>query len=128
MGVYRYDPDLNWNTLRTEHFSIHFHKGELQIAERVSFLTEQERKRLVAYFEWDPGEIEIVLTDRVDVVNAYATVLPSSLMVFYVVPPENILVFDQYEDWLQTLVAHEMEHFNESELSLVSVEKTESIQ
>ena len=28
-----YDPDLTWRVLETEHFDIHFHGGEEQLAE-----------------------------------------------------------------------------------------------
>ena len=30
-----YDPDLTWRVLETEHFDIHFHGGEEQLAEEM---------------------------------------------------------------------------------------------
>ena len=71
-----YDPDLTWRVLETEHFDIHFHGGEEQLAEEMGHLVEEVYTEMTAELDWVPkGSTQVVLLDNTDSANGYATYL-----------------------------------------------------
>ena len=51
-AAFTYDPALQWYTLQTEHFEIHYHDGEEQVAMRAAQISEKQYQRLTTYFDW----------------------------------------------------------------------------
>ena len=47
-----YDPDLTWRTIVTEHFRIHFHQSEEQLAEEFSHMVEDVYDTMTAEMRW----------------------------------------------------------------------------
>ena len=82
------DPSLNWQTLYTNHFEIHFHDGEASLAQQVGSIAEQVHTRLTKKFRWTPQQrTQVVLTDRFDYANGSATPMPRNTMNLQVSPP-----------------------------------------
>ncbi len=109
IGPSKVDPSLDWRTLETEHFSIHFYQGEEQLALRIATITERVRKRLTQAMQCRPsGRTHIVINDSVDVVNAVAT--PMLYNQIYVYPTQPVLGLGHFEDWLESLLLHEYTH------------------
>ena len=105
------DPQLQWYTVTTDNFRIHYHGGLERHAQRVAQLVEQLEKRLVSWLGQAPGErTEIVLSDSSDSSNGMASVLPYSAISLYVTAPDDMSVLNDYDDWLPTLVSHEETH------------------
>ena len=72
-----YDPDLTWRTIVTEHFRIHFHQGEEQLAEEFTHMVEDVFDTMTEELVWVPkGKTDVVLIDRTDDANGYARVVP----------------------------------------------------
>jgi len=105
------DPSLTWQTLSTPHFNIHFHDKEKALAIKTAAVAEHAHRRLSKFFNWRPTRpTELVLTDRYDFSNGWATPLPRNTMTIIVSPPDDIGVLDDYEDWLDLLIVHEYTH------------------
>ncbi len=105
------DPRLTWQTLETEHFSIHFHDGLEAFARRTGTYAEEAWTRLVPFMETAPKErVEVVISDITDSANGSATVFPRALIRLYPTPPENHSELNDSEDWLWTLIVHELTH------------------
>lgn len=106
-----YDPDLTWRTLSTEHFQIHFHGGEEQLAEEMAVIVELVYDKMTKELDWEPKEpTEVVLIDNTDSANGYAQYLPRNTIVIYVTAPESTTTLSLYEDWNDAIFTHEYTH------------------
>ena len=61
------NPDLKFRTITTEHFVIHYHTGQEEVADRVAMLSERAYERLTLGLGHAPSlRTHIVLTDSTD--------------------------------------------------------------
>lgn len=105
------DPSLNWQTLYTEHFEIHFHDGEEPLANEVASIAEAMHTKLTKKFNWVPRDrTQVVLTDRFDFSNGSATPIPLNTMRLIVSAPAGNSVISDHDNWLELLIEHEYTH------------------
>ena len=110
-GAATLDPGFRFRTKETAHFSIHYHQGLEDTAERAALIAERSHVLLSNALGWTPaGKTQLVLTDSVDLANGFASVLPYNLIYVYTVPPLPGMDIGQYEDWLGTVITHEYAH------------------
>ncbi|MDH3326068.1 MAG: hypothetical protein OEM38_05045, partial [Gammaproteobacteria bacterium] len=105
-----HDQSLNWQTLNSKHFELHFHDDEQELAEKSIDIAEKVLQELQSTFNWIPKEkIEIILTDEFDSSNGFviAPFLPSLRITLYPTAPDNI---SEVDDWLELLITHELTH------------------
>lgn len=106
-----YDPDLTWRTLRTDHFHIHFHQGEEQLAEEFSQTVEEIYDTMTAEMKWKPRRrTHVVLIDRTDTANGFAGSVPYNAITIFVTGPTEDSTLGLYEDWLTGIQTHEFTH------------------
>ncbi len=105
------DPGLDWRTLQTPHFNIHFSAGEEKLAVDVAEIAERVHQRLSRELEWQPrGRTEVVLSDESGLPNGMASVIPFDRMLLYPVIPDDIQGLEDSNDWLEMLFLHEYAH------------------
>ncbi len=105
------DPRLQWQTLQTPHFNIHFYQDMEPVARRVADISEGVAARLAGPLGWSPqGRTEIVLSDVSDDANGSATAIPFNTVRLFLTAPDDLSALSQHEDWLTTLVTHEYTH------------------
>ncbi len=110
------DPLIEWRSIETEHFDIHYHDPLALVARRVGTVAERAHTTLREIFGFEPTptpgqtRIQIVLTDDSDSANGSATALPFDTIRLYAEPPEDLSTLGDYDDWLTTLVSHEHTH------------------
>lgn len=105
------DPSLDWFTLETPNFSIHFHEGLEDFAARTAEVAEEALARLGPFLgTWPRARIEVVVSDSTDSANGSATVYPRALIRLNPTPPDNHSELNDYDDWLWSLVLHELTH------------------
>lgn len=105
------DPRLQWFTISTPNFRIHYHGGLERQAQRAARASEQLLVQLVRLLGHPVTErTEIVLMDTSDSSNGFATVLPYSAIQLYVTAPDDLSALNEYDDWLPMLMAHEQAH------------------
>jgi len=103
--------DLDWYSLESTHFQIHFHQGLKSRAEEVLAVAERVHARLTQYLDWQPlGRTEIVLTDEYDVSNGYASPYPANRMTLYLSSPDEVNGLEDYGNWLELVFTHEYLH------------------
>ena len=106
-----YDPDLTWETARTEHFNITFHDGEEQLAREMAALCEGVWDRVSAEIGTTLRRpVELVLVDNTDSANGYAMRLPVNTIVIYVTAPQEDSSLNLYQDWNEAILTHELTH------------------
>src|SRR5690606_36304806 len=106
-----WDPYLEWYTLETPNFRVHFHGGLERLAQRVGTLAEAAHEALAPELDWEPTElVHIALTDTSDFANGSATPLPYNTIRLFAVAPDDMSVLGDYADWLDTLITHEHTH------------------
>jgi len=106
-----HDPALTWHTLLTAHFRIHYYEGEEQLAQRTAATAERVHTRLSPVFAWQPQEpVDIVLSDRLDISNGYASFFPADRITIYVTPPDEVSGLEDHGGWLDTVLTHEYTH------------------
>ncbi len=104
-------PVIHWRTLETAHFRIHFYEAERFLAERAAGIAERAHDSLVRYLNWLPrGRIDITLVDATDGANGFASSLPYNFIYGNGVPPEPLSSLNDFDDWLNVLIAHELTH------------------
>lgn len=108
-----YPPRYRWQTLETEHFLVHFHQGEEELARRAAAIAERVHERLVPMLRWTPrGKTHLILSDHVDVSNGSATPFPVNRIEVYVSAPggDPSSPLAYYDDWLDLVITHEYAH------------------
>jgi hypothetical protein len=105
------DADLDWWTIETKHFRIHYEKKLEPVAERVAKLSEAIHERLVGPLGYEPSQrTEVALTDFTDNANGSATALPFNTVRLFVTAPSDMSPLGDYDDWYLGLMTHEHTH------------------
>src|SRR5690606_31660887 len=106
------DPRLQFRTLRTAHFVIHYHEGAERTAARLAQLAEEVHARLAdaAGADHDRRVTHVVLADQSDAPNGFATVVPWNAIVLYLAPPTGGSFIGNTDDWLADVFTHEHAH------------------
>jgi hypothetical protein len=107
--IQAYDPSLNWKTLTTQHFFIHFDSSNQALAEKTAVMAEKIHQKLSRELNWIPAQpTHLVLTDHTDLANGYATPQPYNRSVLFIHPP--IAGQLDFGLWLESLITHEYTH------------------
>jgi len=110
-AAFTQDPALSWKTLHTPHFEIHYHDGEHDLAGELAKIAEKTHSQLIQYFKWIPNsKTQLILTDRMDFSNGWATPVPRNTMTIIVSPPDEINTLEDYDNWLELVFIHEYTH------------------
>jgi hypothetical protein len=105
------DPDLEWWTLHTPNFRVHYPRDLEPIASRVAALSEKIHERLTGPLGYAPKSgTEIVITDNTDSANGSATALPYNIIRLFVTAPDDLSPLGDYDDWMLELITHEYTH------------------
>jgi hypothetical protein len=103
-------PDLDWQTIGSEHFRVHFTSETEALARRTIVNAEQAYTALSRSLTPPRGLIDVVVADNADYANGYATPFPSNRIVIYARPPIGETALRNHADWNQTLITHELFH------------------
>jgi hypothetical protein len=103
--------EMDWRTLSTAHFDVHYYVGGEELAHRLAAIAEEAWTTLVPVFEFTPSDrCQLVLTDHLDAANGLTSTLPYDKIVIYAYPPEAHGELGSYDDYLHMLFFHEYAH------------------
>ncbi|MEZ4321359.1 MAG: BamA/TamA family outer membrane protein [Myxococcota bacterium] len=106
-----YDPQMTWRTIQTDHFNITFHQGIETVADEFATEVESVYDTMTEEVRWKPRRrTEVVLVDRTDAANGYASVVPYNAIVIFVTAPQEDSTLSLYEDWSSAILTHELTH------------------
>ncbi len=105
------DPALDWWTIETAHFRIHYDKKLEPIADEVARLCESIHATLAVPLGHAPdAPTHVALTDVTDSANGSATPVPFNAVRLFVTAPADLSPLHDYDDWYLGLMTHEYTH------------------
>jgi hypothetical protein len=105
------DPYIEWYTVSSPHFRVHYHAGLERVAQKAINVAEDVYERLVPALAYRPDEVtELVLTDEANDANGFASTLPYSQVTLFVTAPSDMSGLGDYDDWITGLFTHEFTH------------------
>ncbi len=105
----RTHPELEWQTLETEHFNIHFHHGLDSIAMRGARIAEQAYQPTLDQLQLeDFGKTDIVFSGEDEIMNGFA--MPSNQIFIWVSQNDVAGGFGGSDKWLKLVITHEFQH------------------
>ncbi len=105
------DPKLEFRTIETEHFKIHYHQGLEGVARRAATIMEEVHTDLSILFEWEIVKpTNVVITDFTDSANGSSSAMYQPLIRLYATAPTNTSSLQYNDDYLRTLFIHEYTH------------------
>ncbi len=106
-----YDPALEWHTVVSPNFRLHYSRGLYVQALEAARRAETAFALMTARLEWRPKTpIDIVLDDEGDSANGFSRAYPYNLIGLNAVAPDDTSVLSDFDDWLNLLVTHEIVH------------------
>ncbi len=110
----RTHPELEWQTLSTEHFNIHFHQGLESIAEKGALIAEQSYRPILDQLQLeDFGKTDMVFSAEDEIMNGFA--VPSRQIFIWVSQNDVAGDFGGSEKWLKLAITHEFQHIAQFE-------------
>src|SRR5229473_3313755 len=110
LGIDFVDPDLNWRTLDTAHFSVHFAEQHRPQAQLVAGVAEKVYPRITEMLRWQPRlRTHLIVLDSADFSNGLASPLPFNFLEIFLSPPDEGELL-QNREWLELVLTHEFFH------------------
>lgn len=101
-------PELDWYTLQTEHFQVHYHEGAERTARVVAQIAEDIYKPITDFYDWEPdGTIHFIIKDHDDNSNGAAFYYDNKVEIW---APQMTFILRGTHNWLRNVVTHEFAH------------------
>lgn len=100
---------LNYKTLSSTHFYIHFPEEYAKLAKKILIQIEEIHKELSPIYKDKNPKTHLVLIIRQDLINAFTEVQGLDLIILYLTQP-LVGEFANYENWIEQLLRHEYTH------------------
>jgi len=105
----RNHPELEWKTISTKQFNIHYHGGLEKTAIKSAKIAEHVMPTLMQQMNIDTmPTVDITITREDEFSNAYAVI--STYQVFVWVEQNDVGIWLEKDKWLETVIAHELQH------------------
>ncbi|MBN2413640.1 PD40 domain-containing protein [candidate division KSB1 bacterium] len=101
-------PELEWYTIETGHFEVHFHKGAERTAKVVARIGEDIYKPITDLYDYRPdGKIHFIIKDFDDNSNGAAYYYDNKVEIW---APQMTFILRGTHNWLRNVVTHEFSH------------------
>ncbi len=100
--------ELEWSTIETAHYRIHYHQGIESIAQEGASIAEQVRQVLLQQMALDDiPTIDIIFTTEDEIMNGFAL---WTYTTFIWVDQNDAAIWLETDKWLKIVIAHELQH------------------
>ncbi len=103
-------PGLRFKTIETPHFYVVVDEKKMDTGFFIAGSLERAYRALDPYFSQKPKKTTVVINDKTDLTNGYATRIPYPHIMIYPVLPNTSESLADYGDWAFELLAHEYAH------------------
>ncbi|MBH31184.1 MAG: hypothetical protein CMG71_04235 [Candidatus Marinimicrobia bacterium] len=104
----RVHPELEWFTISTDNFNVHYHDGLEEVARRGATIAENSLPTLLTQMNLESvPTIDVVFTSADEVANGFATPFYST---WIWVGQNDASLRNEGKDWLEHVIPHELQH------------------
>jgi hypothetical protein len=101
-------PELEWKTIETEHFFVHYHEGAERTGRVIAKIAEDVYGPITSFYGHEPDQkVSFVVTDYDDISNGGAYFFQNKIEIF---APNLDYVLRGTHNWLRDVVSHEFTH------------------
>jgi Tol biopolymer transport system component len=111
-----YHPELEWRTIETPHFLVHYHNGTARTAQTVAKIAEDVYGPVTALYHHEPdSKVSFVIKDYDDYSNGGAYFFDNKIEIW-----ASALDFDLRgtHNWLRNVITHEFTHIVQIQTTL----------
>jgi Tol biopolymer transport system component len=111
-----YHPELEWKTIQTEHFYIHYHLGTERTARVAAKIAEEVFEPITALYNYKPkGRVSFVIKDYDDFSNGATYFFDNKIEIW-----SSALDYDLRgtHNWLRNVISHEFTHLIQIQTAL----------
>jgi Tol biopolymer transport system component len=103
-----YHPELNWKTIETDHFYVHYHDGAERTGRVVAKIAEEIYEPVTALYDHRPDQkVSFVIKDYDDISNGAAYFYDNKIEIY---APSMDFDLRGTHNWLRNVVTHEFTH------------------
>ena len=103
-----YHPELEWKTIETEHFFVHYHEGAQRTGNTVAKIAEEVYGPVTTLYHHVPDQkVSLIINDYDDISNGGAYFFDNKIVID---APSLDFVFRGTHNWLRDVVSHEFTH------------------
>lgn len=103
-------PEINWKVMHLPHFDLIYDAKHQELANLYADRLESNISILSQYFDFFPEKTAVVINDRTDLTNGFATPIPYRMIQVFPVMPGPMDSITDYGDWARELTMHEYTH------------------
>ena len=110
-----FHPELEWYTIKEEHFEVHFHAEAKRTAEVVAKIASEVWGPITSLYQYEPGTIHFVIKDIDDYSNGATYFFDNKIEIW-----TSALDFDLRgtHNWLRNVISHEFTHMVQIQASM----------
>ncbi|MEJ5304512.1 MAG: biopolymer transporter Tol [Ignavibacteria bacterium] len=102
-----YYPEVNWYTIETKHFSVHFHEGAERTAKVIAKIAEEIYEPITSFYGYKPERVHFVIKDIDDYSNGATYFFDNKIEIW--APPLDTDLRGTHH-WLRNVISHEFTH------------------
>jgi len=101
-------PELNWQSIETEHFWVHFHQGAERTAKLTAKIAEEVYEPVTSLYQYEPGKkLHFIIRDHDDYSNGGAFFYDNKVEIWATAMDFE---FRGAHNWLRNVITHEFTH------------------
>lgn len=109
------DPKIEWKTVQSEHFNLIYDAKQQDLAAFYLVRMERAWAHLGTLWQSRPERLTVILNDRTDLTNGYATALPYAHVMLFPALPGPMESISEMGDWAENISIHEFTHIHSME-------------
>lgn len=103
-----YHPELEWKTIETEHFLVHYHEGAERTGRVVAKIAEEIYRPITSLYNHEPDQkVSFIIKDYDDYSNGAAYFYDNKVEIW---APSMDFDFRGTHNWLRNVITHEFTH------------------
>ena len=100
--------ELEWQTIETEHFFIHFHEETIRSGQEAAAVAEKIYEPITSFYEFEPdSKTNIIIQDTDDIANGAAYYYDNKILIWAL--PIDFDLRGSHR-WLNNVITHEFTH------------------
>lgn len=111
-----FHPELEWKTIETDHFYVHYHNGAERTGATIAKIAEEIYGPVTALYHHEPDQkVSFIVNDVDDISNGAAYFYDNKVEIY---APSMDFVLRGTHNWLRNVITHEFTHIVQIQTSM----------